>query len=296
MTLLHLSRSLTLFFLCFALLPATASAQVDAGLNRGDGSLEIDADDGIEWRRNDKVYIARGNARAASGGLEVYGEVLTAHYRNSEAGGTEVYLLEAEGDVRIVTANEIIYGDYGRYSLDDEHMMLTGDELLLESKNGRDSILAKESIEYFDGKNLAIARGDAQAYHDDKVIRADTLYAYFKPDKGSKMQVERVEAEGNVSISTPTDLAVGESGVYYVDKELATLAGNVKITRDENQLNGEYAEVNLATGVSKLTGGSPNSGTKTRVHGLVLPTSQKKGDKQQDESGSDPESNAAQDN
>ena len=69
MTLLHLSRSLTLFFLCFALLPATASAKVDAGLNRGDGPLEIDADDGIEWRRNDKVYIARGNARAASGGL-----------------------------------------------------------------------------------------------------------------------------------------------------------------------------------------------------------------------------------
>jgi lipopolysaccharide export system protein LptA len=295
-TLLHLSRSLTLFFLCFALLPATVAAQVDAGLNRGDGPLEIDADDGIEWRRNDKVYIARGNARAASGGLEVYGEVLTAHYRKSEAGGTEVYLLEAEGDVRIVTANEIIYGDYGRYSLDDEHMMLTGDELLLESKNGRDSILAKESIEYFDRKSLAIARGDAQAYHDDKVIRADTLYAYFKPDQGNKLQVERVEAEGNVSVSTPTDLAVGESGVYYVDKELATLAGNVKITRDENQLNGEYAEVNLATGVSKLTGGSPSSETKTRVHGLVLPTSQKKGDKQQDEGGADTESNAAQDN
>ena len=296
MTLPHLSRSLTLFFLCFALLPATAAAQVDAGLNRGDGPLEIDADDGIEWRRNDKVYIARGNARAASGELEVYGEVLTAHYRNSEAEGTEVFLLEAEGDVRIVTANEIVYGDYGRYSLDDEHMTLTGDELLLESKNGRDSILAKESIEYFDGKNLAVARGDAQAYHDDKVIRADTLYAYFAPDKGNKLQVERVEAQGNVSIRTPTDLAVGESGVYYVDKELATLAGDVKITRDENQLNGEYAEVNLATGVSKLTGGSPNSETKTRVHGLVLPTSQKKGDNQQDEGGSDPESNAAQDN
>ena len=250
-------------------------AQVGGALNRSDGPLEIDADQGIEWRRKEKLYVARGNARAASGGLEVYGQTLKAHYRDSEAGGSEVFLLEAEGDVKIVTENEVVYGDYGRYSLDEEHMTLTGDDLRLESKNGRDKITAKESLEYFDGDNLAVARGDALALHDDKQIRADSLYAYFVSGQGSKLQVERVEAEGNVQVRTPTELAVGNEGVYYVEEERATLSGDVKITRDDNQLNGEYAEVNLATGVSRLTGGAPGDPTKSRVHGLVLPAAQK---------------------
>ena len=262
-------------FLFLPLAATPALAQLGGALDRSDGPLEIDAEEGIEWRRNEKQYIARGNARAASGALEVYGEVLIAHYRDSDAGGSEVYLLEAQGDVRIVTANEVVYGDYGRYSLDEEHMKLTGDDLRLESKNGRDQITAKESLEYFDSEKRAEARGDARAQHDDKTISADTIFAFFEPGQGSKLQVERVEAEGNVSVQTPTELAVGDTGVYYIEEELATLAGDVKITRDENQLNGEFAEVNLATGISRLTGGE---GSK-RVHGLVLPAAQKKGTK-----------------
>ena len=298
---LRLCRGFLFICLCVAALPvpvtAPAVAQLGGALNRSDGPLEIDADQGIEWRRNEKLYIARGNARAASGGLEVYGEVLTAHYRDSAAGGSEVFLLEAEGNVRIVTENEVVYGDYGRYSLDEDHMTLTGEQLRLESKNGRDEILARDSLEYFDAEKLAVANGDARALHDDKQIRADTLYAYFEPGRGGGLEVERVEAEGNVRVRTPTELAIGDSGVYYVEQELATLTGDVKITRDENQLNGEYAEVNLATGVSRLTGGAPGEATGQRVHGLVLPTAQKQGEEEESQGGADePQEDAIQDN
>jgi lipopolysaccharide export system protein LptA len=251
-----------------------AAAQLGGALNRSDGPLEIDAEQGIEWRRKEKLYIARGNARAASGGLEVYGETLTAHYRTDEAGSSEVFLLEVEGDVKIVTEDDVVYGDYGRYSLDDEHLILTGQDLRLESKNGRDKITAEDSLEYFDGEKRAVAKGNARARHDDQQIRADTLVAFFAQNKNDKMQVDRVEAEGNVRVRTPTEVAMGDKGVYFVEDERATLSGDVKITRDDNQLNGEYAEVNLATGVSRLTGGASGE----RVHGLVLPTAQKKSD------------------
>ena len=190
-----------------------AAAQLGGALNRGEGPLEIEADQGIEWRRKEKLYIARGNARAASGGLEVYGDTLTAHYRTDESGSSEVFLLEVEGDVKIVTENEVVYGDHGRYSLADEHLILTGHDLRLESTNGRDKITAEDSLEYFDGDKRAVAKGNAHARHDDKQIRADILVAYFAPDKSDKLQVERVEAEGNVRVRTPTDVAIGDNGV-----------------------------------------------------------------------------------
>ena len=258
--------------LAFGLSAAPAAAQLGGALNRSDGPLAIDADEGIEWRRKEKLYVARGNARAASGGLEVYGDTLKAHYRTDAGGSSEVFLLEVEGKVKIVTDDEVVYGDYGRYSLDDEHLVLTGRDLRLETKNGRDKITADDSLEYFDGEKRAVAKGNAQARHDDQQIRADTLIAFFEPDTDDKMQVERVEAEGNVRVRTPTEVAMGDEGVYFVEEERATLSGNVKITRDDNQLNGEYAEVDLASGVSRLTGGA----TGGRVHGLVLPTAQKK--------------------
>src|SRR3546814_2214101 len=79
-------------------------------LRESDQPLEINANDGIEWNRNDKTYIARGNARAASGDVEVLADVLTAHYRDpggDEEASTEIYLLEAVGNVRINSQEEI---------------------------------------------------------------------------------------------------------------------------------------------------------------------------------------------
>ncbi|HZB92849.1 MAG TPA: hypothetical protein VE397_15490, partial [Stellaceae bacterium] len=43
--------------------------------------IEIEADDGIEWQQNNRVYIARGNAKATRGQTTVFADTLTAFYR-----------------------------------------------------------------------------------------------------------------------------------------------------------------------------------------------------------------------
>ncbi len=50
------------------------------------------------------------------------------------------------------------------------------------------------------------------------------------------------------------------------DTGMARLAGNVRINRGQNQLNGAEADVNMKTGVANLI--ASNAG---RVHGLVVP-------------------------
>ena len=44
--------------------------------------IEINADDGIEWQRDARAYIARGNARAVQGDVAIHAETLIAYYRD----------------------------------------------------------------------------------------------------------------------------------------------------------------------------------------------------------------------
>jgi len=132
-----------------------------------------------------------------------------------------------------------VYGDRGAYDVPNGVLVLVGDDLRLEGQ--QDKITARDSLEYWETKNMAVARGDAVAVREDKRIQADVLSAHFEPDAAGDLVLTRIDAFGDVRIATATEFARGERGVYYVDREFATLTGSVKITREENQMNGEYA-------------------------------------------------------
>jgi len=277
-----------LFAAGFALIVAMAAPGVwSQGLGLGgndDVPLEVYADNGIEWRQNDSTYIARGNAKAIKGTTTVYADVLTAHYRKAAAGaggtsgGSEVWKVEADGNVRIVSTEETAYGERAVYTIDDGALIMTGGNLRLVTPS--ETITARERLEYWDKKNLAVARGDALTVTEDgRRIRADTLTALFKPPNTQQTgaakpapaatrvassggatnrqpnrdsRLDRMDAVGNVVITTPEEVARGERGVYFEDSGIATLTGSVKITRGQNQINGDSAEVNLRTGVSRM--------------------------------------------
>lgn len=253
-----------------------------SGGGNDDVPLEVYADNGIEWRQNDNVYIARGNAKAIKGTTTVYADTLMAHYRKAATSGSEVWKIEAEGNVRIVSTEETAYGDRAVYTIDDGALIMTGKNLKLVTP--RETITARDRLEYWDKKNLAIARGDALTVTEDgRRIRADTLTATFKPSNSQQAgakpaapaptrvatnsagatarngrqpqgdsRLDRMDAVGNVVITTPEEVARGERGVYFEDSGIATLTGSVKITRGQNQLNGDAAEVNLRTGISRM--------------------------------------------
>jgi len=256
-----------------ALLPSGAGEHARAqnllSFGGSDQPVEITAEDGIEWRRKDKVYIASGKARAARGEIELYGDKLSAFYRDAADGSTEVYRVEAHGNVRILSPNEAVYGNDGYYDVDRGVVTLTGDSLRLEASGDR--ITANESLEYWESKRLAVARGGAVASRGDKQLSAELLVGHFRQDEDGRLVLKQVDAQGQVEISTPTEYVTSDSGVYHVDKEVAELVGTVKITRGEAQLNGEYAEVNLATGVSRLLAAPPGGDSDSRVHGLLVP-------------------------
>ena len=132
-------------------------------------------------------------------------------------------------------------------------------------------VTGRDSLEYWEQKHVAVARGAAKAIRGDKRIHADVLTAFFEPGAQKNLTPTQVDGYGNVRIFTATEFASGDRGVYYLDREFATLTGSVKITREDNQLNGEYAEIDMKAGVSRLLPGPPGSTTTARVRGLLVP-------------------------
>ena len=217
-----------------------------------DAPLEINADQGIEWQQQTQAYIARGNARAVQGEVAVHAEILTAYYREKQGGGTSIWRIDAENKVRIVSPAQRAFGDKGVYDVDKGILVLTGN---VRMETATDRITARDSLEYWEKRNLAVARGDAIAERGENKLRADVLTAHFLKDANGKSRVRQVDAFDNIVITTPDEIVRSNRGVYDVETGIAKLTGSVKITRGTNQLNGEYAEVNLTTGVSQLFGG-----------------------------------------
>ncbi|MEJ0017037.1 MAG: LptA/OstA family protein [Acetobacteraceae bacterium] len=200
----------------------------------------------------------------------------------SDTGGNEIFRVQAEGGVRIFTPTDQVQGDRAVYDMDQAVLVVTGRGLKLTTPN--DVLTARDSLEYWAQKHMAVARGNAVVLtNDGRRLAADTLVAYTsdapatpattsgQPQNAddplaSSGKLEKVEAFGNVTIRTATDTAIGDRAVYVPESGIARLVGRVRITRGQNQLAGSEAEVNMKTGIARLL-----SGTGERVQGLVLP-------------------------
>lgn len=261
------ARGVLAMALLAAGLAASAVRAQGIGLpNQGrDQPLEINADQGIEWQQERQAYIARGNAIARQGDVAVHADTLTAWYRKGASGGTEIWRIDADGNVRIVSSQQTAYGDKAVYDMVNSVLVLTGRPRM---ETATDRISARDSLEFWEQKSMAVARGEAVATREDKRLRADVLTALFEKGPDGKSKVDRIEAFDNIVISSPTEIVRGRRGVYDVDTGIAVLRGSVKITRGQDQLNGETAEVNMNTGVSRLL-----SGATGRVTGTFQPRS-----------------------
>ncbi len=277
---------LTAMILTAAPMVGKATCAQGLGLGSGDTKpIEIYADQGIEWDQKQKRYVARGNARAIKGDTTVYADTLTAYYEEKKGKGSEITRIDAVGKVKIVSPSQTVYGDKAVYDSRQSVLVMTGKKLKLVTKD--DIITARDSLEYHERKFLAVARGNAvlrqrnPAKGSERTVRADVLTSKSaaKPSKGKRGGTKKrsgqggprqLNAYGNVVITRPGEITMGERAVYFPDRDIAEIWGKVRITRGQNQLNGERAIINFKTGISRLLSGKRGKGNSP-VRVLIVP-------------------------
>ena len=238
----------------------------------GNEPLKITADKALEWHRDQQKIIARGNVIATQGEASIKSATMTATYKEGQKENKFLpQTLRAENDVRISTPDGIAYGDLAIYDISKETAILTGSNLLLESDNFK--LSANDKFEYFVKAGKLSASGRAKLIQESEdgnnVIEADKLTANFLSNVGQgNRQLEKMEAIGNVVITTPTETITGNQGFYNKMTNQAELSGDVKIIRGANILEGAVANVDLTANISTLSGGEKDQG---RVSGVFYP-------------------------
>lgn len=131
------------------------------------------------------------------------------------------------------------------------------------SKGGPVTITSRDGIDWQQAEKVVIARGDARAVRDNVTVTADRLIAHYRPKapppgtnapdappalppaakpdgtapspidgESGGNEIYRLEADGNVRIFTPTDVATGDHATYDMDQAVLLLTGrNLKLTR-----------------------------------------------------------------
>ena len=264
-------------------------------MSKGTSEIQISADDGLEWQSEASRVVAKGNAKAIRGDVTVTADTLTAYYRNNNGttnptgGGSQIWRVDADGHVTISNPTDTATGTKAIYDLDKAVLILKGSPAKLVTPT--DSLSADDALAYWDTEKMAVLRSNGIAITKDKKIQADVLTAHFRDNKqapkpqksgnNGSMELSRADAFGHVILTTPQDKVTGDRGDYNAVTGIATLTGIVTLTRDNNVMNGGYANVDLNSGISTLYGNQAGATTgKQRVQATFSPSQQKSGTKQ----------------
>lgn len=350
-----------LFILIFPFVSSQCYGQIVDNLAKSEDEspIVIDAETSVICDETANKCTATGKAKAQSGTSIVYGDVLTVYF--TEGKQRKITVMTANGNVRMETPTETAFGERAHYDAGLDRLILTGDNLKIvtpkETLTARDSIeywhkenkgiargnavaqfheknstaqgdlivayfepssekkkdgkekqkidrilmtggdlklvtpketlTAKDSIEYYGKENKGIARGNAIAKfkEKDQLVRANTLIAYFdksseKTEDGKdKMKIDKVEANGNMLASGPDGVVTGDRGVYFEKTNIVEVFDNVKVNQEGNVIEGGYAKTNLETNVTemyKTLPSSPEACPIKRISGIIIPKDIKK--------------------
>ncbi|MFQ5957943.1 MAG: lipopolysaccharide transport periplasmic protein LptA [Alphaproteobacteria bacterium] len=134
--------------------------------------------------------------------------------------------------------------------------------------------ISADSLEVQQDLRKAVFRGNVDAVQGELKLRADQLTVHYRSGEDGENSVSRIEADGNVFLSSPAEMAQGDWGVYDVDADMVELTGSVVLTRGENVIKGNHLTLNLATGRSRMESGAAAKGGSERVKALFVPKSE----------------------
>lgn len=142
--------------------------------------------------------------------------------------------------------------------------------------------ITADSLEVVQDRKVATFTGNVDAVQGDLVLSADQLRVHYGDDANAAPgppgmgSIRRIEAEGNVFLSSPRETAQGDAGVYDVASNRLTMEGAVVLTQDENVIRGQRLEIDLVSGRSQLFAAVPSTAGGTapqRVRALFTPES-----------------------
>jgi lipopolysaccharide export system protein LptA len=127
-----------------------------------------------------------------------------------------------------------------------------------------------------DRADRAVFSGNVHAVQAELTLDTPRLTVAYSNGGGGGTQIQRLDAAGGVTVTSPTESAKGDFGIYDLNRKLITLIGNVQLNQNQNRVNGARLVIDLESGRAVVDGGPPGvNSTGGRVTGhFIVPQRQ----------------------
>ena len=113
--------------------------------------------------------------------------------------------------------------------------------------------LEADRAEAQDRADRAIFAGNVVVRQGSLTLRTARLTLAYASQDG--IDINRIDASGGVTVTSPSETARGEFAVYDLNEGLITMVGNVRLERGGSHLSGGRLTIDLDTGRAVMDGG-----------------------------------------
>ena len=150
-----------------------------------------------------------------------------------------------------------------------------------------------KTLEVRDKQKTATFSGDVKVVQGDTTMRCKSLVVFYGEEIGmtgekpvvrakttagptpGNQNIRRIEAHGDVTVTSRDQNASGDLGVYDLHSKTITLTGNVVVSQGKNVIHGERVIVDTVTGNARVEA-APGA-SQGRVRALIIPNNDGKG-------------------
>ena len=116
---------------------------------------------------------------------------------------------------------------------------------------------AADRIELQDRENRVILSGNVVIEQADLTVRSARMLVNF--DDTGELSIQRITATDGVVITRGDERASGDNAIYDFNRRIITMAGNVRLRRGTDTLNGGRLVIDLDSGLSSVDGSAAGS-------------------------------------
>ena len=210
---MKINKIYLIVFVCISIKYNTCNSQQFKSTSSTDEPIEIYADNGIEWHKNSKKYVALGNAQAVSGSLSLKSDRIEAYYNETKGSSMDIKNVIAKRNVVIQDKKmKIIGGNFAEYNVKKDYFKVNGSRLRLTSQ--KNILRSNNKMEYWRSKGVAVATGGAEAQKENEfIVKADRL-VWNLHEINKKITVKKIIGFSNVSIRSNNEVAFSDKGIY----------------------------------------------------------------------------------
>lgn len=115
--------------------------------------------------------------------------------------------------------------------------------------------LSADRFEVRDKEGSTLFTGNVIAIQGNLKLVSDRARAFYTR-ANTKVTIRRVDAQGAVKLTSPSETVSAAWGIYDLDSQQITLGGDVTLTRGSDVIKGQRLELNLRSGITTLDGGA----------------------------------------